>query len=109
MLPMILYASSASEHELAEMRKELCKDLGLLCGGSEGEDREVMALSLAWLETVQYVEEGCMDDITCVEKVLRSFGYALSAAIEGSYHFAIDPEALARRVGEAIAYPREPL
>lgn len=91
---MIVSASSRNREEVYSSVKVVCKASGVAC--YEASDYDEYLLSLTWLDTIQYIYDvdGCVDDLGCLEALLKLFGDALGIAAGEDYIFEIDLERL---------------
>ncbi len=94
LLILIVSASSRVGKEVSSSVKMVCKASGVAC--YEASDDGEYLLTLAWLDTIQYIYDvdGCIDDLGCVEALLKLFGDVLGIAVREDYVFEIDLEKL---------------
>lgn len=89
---------------MLEAIRILCKEIKILC--YEPTDRETSLMSLIWLETIQYMDEGCLEDVECIENLLESFGYSLSFAIKYEYHIQLDLGTILEKLYKTAMFSR---
>lgn len=80
----------------------MCRSIGVLC--YEPDDLDDPLLSLTWIETLQYIDDECLDDFECTENVLKSFGCTLDIVINYQYEFLLDLSSVAKKLEKHLDY-----
>ncbi|MEM1645962.1 MAG: hypothetical protein QXL96_08890 [Ignisphaera sp.] len=93
---MFIIISNENEYEIYEIIKSLCKNIGILC--YELADIESSLLSLTWIETIQYIDNDCLNDFEYIENILRSFGYTLNVVINHRYDFMLNIDSIVEKI-----------